>query len=594
MTTTYDWQGRMNELHSAYRPVPQRPLIGITGNFGPKGCELAEGYYESVRRAGGVPVVIPPYDDAATLTAMLERLDGLLLSGGADLNPLYLGEEPVPGLGGINPRRDETELQLICLAAHRQIPMLGICRGIQMLAAALGGSLYQDLASQYQDAPLVKHNQDLPREYASHTVDIEPGSLLGQILQAKQLAVNSFHHQAVRDAGPHLRVVARASDGVAEAVESSEQKSILGVQWHPECFALRGEETMLSLFRWLVGEASNYRQARTLHQHLLTLDSHCDTPMFFTPSREENAQTFRSRSERVLVDLHKMTEGGLDASIMVAYLPQGERTPEGHAAATAQADHLLSQLEDMVADNAQYVGLARTPDDLYRLKHEGRRAIMMGIENGYAVGHDLSLVEHFRRRGVVYMTLCHNGDNDLCDSARGKGEHGGVSPFGAQVIAEMNRTGMMVDLSHASEKSFYDALEMSRMPIVCSHSSSRALCDHPRNLTDDQMRALARKGGVAQATFYQGFLRTDGQATLLDAVAHVRHMVDVMGIEHVGIGTDFDGDGGVPGLADASELINLTRRLLAEHFSAADLRLLWGENFLRVMRRVQEAAETVG
>ena len=159
----------------------------------------------------------------------------------------------------------------------------------------------------------------------------------------------------------------------------------------------------------------------------------------------------------------------------------------------------------------------------------------------------------------------------------------GVTAFGADVIREMNRLGIMVDLSHASERSFYDALEMSTEPIVCSHSSCRALCDHPRNLTDDQMRALAAKDGVMQITFYNGFLRTDGQASILDAVAHLNHAVQVMGIEHVGIGTDFDGDGGVPGLASASELINLTRRLLRERYSEADLRLIWGGNWLRCM-----------
>jgi microsomal dipeptidase-like Zn-dependent dipeptidase len=168
----------------------------------------------------------------------------------------------------------------------------------------------------------------------------------------------------------------------------------------------------------------------------------------------------------------------------------------------------------------------------------------------------------------------------------------GITDFGADVIREMNRLGIMVDLSHASERSFFDAIDISSTPIVCSHSSSRALCDHPRNLTDDQLRALAACGGVAQVTFYNGFLRADGQASILDAVAHLHHMIDVAGIEHVGIGTDFDGDGGVPGLASASELINLTRRLLREHYSEADLRLIWGGNFLRVMQQVQEAAHT--
>jgi microsomal dipeptidase-like Zn-dependent dipeptidase len=151
----------------------------------------------------------------------------------------------------------------------------------------------------------------------------------------------------------------------------------------------------------------------------------------------------------------------------------------------------------------------------------------------------------------------------------------------------MNRLGMMVDLSHASEKTFYDALDISQVPVVCSHSSCRSLCDHPRNLTDEQMKRLASKGGVMQVTFYEGFLRQDGQASLLDAIEHINHAVNIMGIEHVGIGTDFDGDGGVPGLAHAGELINLTRALLRERYTEADLRLLWGENFLRVMREAQ-------
>jgi microsomal dipeptidase-like Zn-dependent dipeptidase len=155
----------------------------------------------------------------------------------------------------------------------------------------------------------------------------------------------------------------------------------------------------------------------------------------------------------------------------------------------------------------------------------------------------------------------------------------------------MNRLGLMVDLSHAADKSFYDALTISRTPIVCSHSSARALCDHPRNLTDDMMRALARKGGVAQTTLYPGFLRSNGQATILDAIAHLEHAIQVMGIDHVGLGTDFDGDGGVSGLADASELINFTRQLLARRYSERDIQKIWGGNFLRVMTQVQQMKE---
>ncbi len=583
----FDWKATYKALHHTFPGSRRQPVIGITGNFGDKGCELAEGYYRSIIEAGGTPLIIPPFEEKDALISVLNQVDGLLLSGGADMNPLWVGEQPSPKLHGINPRRDLAELLLIRLAYDRQIPILGICRGIQMLAAALDGSIHQDMAESGRYPDLIKHSQDLAREYASHTVAIETDSLLHTILGQEQLAVNSFHHQSVSKPGPHLRVCATAPDGVIEAIESTEHKSILGVQWHPECFILRGERCMMPLFEWLTGEARNYREAREVHQRILTLDSHCDTPMFFTSS-EENCAMFAQRSDRVLVDLHKMTEGGLDASIMVAYLPQGERDEDTHRATTAKTDRILNQIEEMVAANCTAVDIAHTPDDLYRLKREGKRAIMLGIENGYAIGHDLSLVEHFRNRGIVYMTLCHNGDNDICDSARGNHEHGGVSEFGAQVIQEMNRVGMMVDLSHGGEKSFWDALELSRTPIVCSHSSCKALCDHPRNLTDQQMAALAQHGGVMQVTLYEGFLRRDGQASILDAIEHINHAVSIMGIEHVGIGTDFDGDGGVPGVASASEVINLTRRLLRERYSEADLRLLWGENFLRVMREVQQ------
>jgi len=562
--------------------MKRRPIIGITGNYGAKGCELAPGYYQSVLEAGGTPFVIPPYENDEALLNTVLQLDGLVLSGGGDINPLLLGEEPIPGLHSICPQRDEMELRLIEEAFNHQIPILGICRGIQTLVAALGGELYQDLNSQYKEAPLIKHDQDLAREYASHNILIEKESLLEEVMGETTVAVNSFHHQAVKSPGPHLRISARATDGVIEAVESNEFKSILGVQWHPECFILRGNRSMMPLFDWLINEATSFKEAKRIHQRILTLDSHCDTPMFFGQGIH-----FDQRDPKILVDLHKMAEGHLDSTIMVAYLPQGDRDPESSLAATAKADRILTQIEEMVAQNCTQVDIALTPEDLYRLKDEGKRAIMLGVENGYAVGKDLTRVEHFRKRGVVYMTLCHNGDNDICDSARGNNEHGGVSPFGAQVISEMNRVGMMVDLSHAGENSFYDALQISETPIVCSHSSARILCDHPRNLTDEQMKALAHRGGVAQVTLYHGFLRADGEATIMDAVEHLNHMVNVMGVEHVGIGTDFDGDGGVRGIASASEVINFTRRLLKERYSEDDLRLIWGGNFLRVMKEIQ-------
>lgn len=584
-TGYFDWKAAYGRYHQRFPGFKSQPVIGITGNFGEKGCELAEGYFESVLKAGATPVVIPPFEDKDALANVLDRVDGLLLSGGGDLNPLFTGEEPVPQLHAVNYKRDLAELLLIRLAYDRQIPMLGICRGIQMLAVALDGSVWQDIGSQQPGQPLLKHDQQLDRRYASHTVDIATDStILRPLLGDGPVAVNSFHHQAVRDAGPRLRVCATAPDGTVEAVESSEHKSILGVQWHPECFILRQDECMMPLFEWLAREAASFARAKTVHDRTLTLDSHCDTPMFFHKDIR-----FDQRDPNVLVDLHKMTEGRLDATIMVAYIEQKERTDEALLAATAKADRILTQIEKMAAENCTAMDIAYTPADLYRLKRDGKKAIMLGIENGYAIGKDLSLLRHFRNRGIVYMTLCHNGDNDICDSARGQGEWGGLSPFGREVVREMNRLGVMVDLSHGAESSFYDALELSSVPIVCSHSSCRALCDVPRNLTDDQLKALARKGGVAQVTLYKGFLRKDGEASILDAIEHLNHAVNIMGVEHVGIGTDFDGDGGIPGCASAAEVINFTRRLLAERYSETEIAGIWGGNFLRVMQLVQDS-----
>jgi microsomal dipeptidase-like Zn-dependent dipeptidase len=303
---------------------------------------------------------------------------------------------------------------------------------------------------------------------------------------------------------------------------------------------------------------------------------------------------FEQRDPRILVDLHKMTEGRQDATIMVSYLPQpkiGEtfssKVDFDVKGPTEYADLIFDKIEEIVSANADYLALARTPGDLYENKRHGRKSIMLGIENGLALGGELKNVEHFAQRGVVYITLCHNGDNDLCDSCRGCNTHGGVSRFGEQVIREMNRLGLMVDLSHAGDRSFYDALDISQTPIVCSHSSCRALCDHPRNLTDDQMRRLAAKGGVMQVTLYNGFLVKDGQATVLDAIAHLEHAIHVMGVDHVGLGTDFDGDGGICGLRDSSELLQFTRQLLARRYSERDIQKIWGGNFLRVMGQVQ-------
>ena len=586
MDNRFDWQSYLTTAYGSFPEAKRKPVIGLTGNYGELACKLNEGYYKSIWRAGGVPVIIPPIADTDVLINTLEHIDGLLLTGGADFNPLYAGEEPSPRLGGINAERDLPELLITQLAYNRQIPMLGICRGIQTLVMALGGKVQQDIS----DVAQIRHSQDADRSEPTHSVTVEPDSTLFNIYNKEKLFVNSFHHQAVCDPGERFRVTARSADGIIEAIESREYKSIIGVQWHPECMSA---EDGSPIFSWLVQQAADYRRTCDLHQSILTLDTHCDTPMFFPQGVD-----FGSRDPRILVDLHKMSEGHQDATIMVCYLPQPQQDETFSSKVdfdvngpTEYADLIFDKIEAIVEQNEQYLAIARTPADLYANKQQGRKSIMLGIENGLALDGHLERLQHFAQRGIVYMTLCHNGDNDICDSARGNHTHNGISSFGQQVVREMNRLGILVDLSHAGEKSFYDALEMSSQPIVCSHSSCRALCDHPRNLTDDQMRALAAKGGVMQITMYNGFLVKDGEATVLDALRHLEHAIEVMGIDHVGIGTDFDGDGGVRGMANSSELLNFTRLLLARGYSEQDIEKIWGGNFLRVMTQVQSIRE---
>lgn len=581
----------------------RRPLIGISGNYRGGDCTLAEGYYLSLLEAGAIPIIIPPFSDIGGLDALLEQLDGVLLSGGADIDSLYIGEEPIEGLD-INPNRDEPEILLVKILYSKHIPVLGICRGMQLLAAVLGGKLYQDIEREYPNNAL-QHSQSGPRSSCSHSVEIVPNTLLHTIMGAQRVDVNSFHHQAVKSVPPGFIISASAPDGIIEAMESVEFSPVMAVQWHPECMLAADDRRMMPLFEWLVSEANTHASARRFHRANLTIDSHCDSPIFFQCGAHfgsmlpqidveysyvgevpiDGKTTFKYNPR---VNLYSMYHGGLDGVFMVAYLPQGERTPLSLSRAAERADKILSLVESRVAELDGMVEIARTPEDLYENCRRGVKSVVLAVENGYAIGDNIANVERFAARGVAYMTLCHNGDNDICDSARGLEEHNGISQFGRSVIAEMNRVGMMVDVSHASERSFYDALALSKVPIVCSHSSCRALCNHPRNLTDSQMRSLAQMGGVMQVCIYDGFLRRDTPATVDDVVRHILHAVEIMGIDGVGIGTDFDGGGGVPGMSDASWSLSLTKRLMRCGLTDVELAKIWGGNFVRVWRAARE------
>ncbi len=379
-------------------------------------------------------------------------------------------------------------------------------------------------------------------------------------------------------------------------------------------------------------------EALAIHDRVLTVDTHSDTPMRLLREGWDIGER-HDPSERGSgkIDLPRMAEGGLDAEFFAAYVSQGERTPEGYASAKDRAMQMLEAIHKMCEDYPHLVELATSPEDAYRLEKEGKRAAFIGMENGYPIGTDISLVKEFYDRGVRYITLCHGGDNDICDSAtdRRNPEDNGLSGFGKEVVAECNRLGIMVDLSHASDKTFFDVLEVTKAPIIASHSSVRVLCDHPRNLTDEMIKALASNGGVIQICFVSSFVKEtppnperdkafqalrekygprreikdeavlaemreeymklyekypSERATVSDLIDHVDHVVKLVGVDHVGFGTDFDGGGEIEGCLDVSQLPNLTLELVRRGYSEEEIRKIWGGNLMRVFRQVIEVA----
>lgn len=565
-----------------FTPLGRRndnPLIGISVNIDEQTSRLHEAYIRSVLDAGGIPVLIPATDDIDALREIVERVDGILLSGGSDIDGRYFGEPTLEGLTDVNHERDTYDFLLLKIASDRQLPIFGICRGMQVINVAFGGGLWQDIPSQFPGAPF-NHSILTDKEKPAHNVRIEKGSVLSEIFGCDEIGVNSRHHQAVKEIAPGFKVTAVSGDGIVEAIEAFPQYRILGVQWHPENMAADGgDEGMKRFFRRLIEEAELFSRAKQIHKHNLTVDSHCDTPMLFA----EHTVDIGRRDPVALVDLVKMNEGKLDAVFVVAYLPQKYPADD----AFNHARELLGAMQKQIETNNRYVGQARTFAEVEVLKDQGRKAIFLGIENGHAIQGDLDNLDFFRNMGVTYLTLCHNGANDLCDSAVGASQHNGLSDLGRQVVERMNRLGMVVDLSHAAESTFYDVLKLSAVPVIASHSSARALCDHPRNLTNDQIRALASAGGVVQVCLYSDFLVKERRATLNDAVDHIEHIIRIGGINCVGIGSDFDGDGGIEGCENASELINITVELLRRGYNEQQIAAIWGGNLRRVVDAVQ-------
>lgn len=386
--------------------------------------------------------------------------------------------------------------------------------------------------------------------------------------------------------------------------------------------------------------------AKEIHGRILTMDTHDDISPDFASEKDDES----SPDNRRQVTLYKMKKGGLDAEFFAVFTANGERTPQAFESAYKRAVTLLDAIHRLPQRYPALVDVAYTPDDVTRIHASGKLVACIGMENGYPIGNDLAKVREFYDRGTRYITLTHTGHNQICDSStpregEPKEEHGGLSDFGKQVVSEMNKLGMLIDVSHASKKATLDVLALSKAPIIASHSGSSAVNEHARNVDDETLRLFKKNGGVVQVVSLADYVksRTDsperlaaqeairkefgipqgrGEAarkamqaltaeqrtafrdrlreldtkfprtpvTVSDMVDHIDYIVKTIGIDHVGIGTDFDGGGGVTGFNDASESMNITLELVKREYSEEDIAKIWGGNLMRVWREAERVA----
>lgn len=329
--------------------------------------------------------------------------------------------------------------------------------------------------------------------------------------------------------------------------------------------------------------------ADSIHRHCITLDSHNDSALWFNHPDGDFGVT------KGQVTFPMMKKGGLDAAFFAIYLEQGKRDAASLDSVYRVACDEIAMFKKHVETRAAEAEFAYAPEDLGRIKASGKSAVILAIENGYGVGKDLSKIDEFYKRGARYITLSHNGNNDICDASMSKTgeEHHGLSPFGKQVIQRMNNLGMLIDVSHASSKTVTDVLACSKTPIIASHSGAWAIKNHNRNLRDEEIRAISAKGGVIQVATGRFFLSNlpKKEVTVKHLADHIDHVVKIAGIEHVGLGTDFDGGGGVVGLENVSKMKNLTIELLKRGYTLQQLELFWGGNLLRVWKEVRSTAK---
>lgn len=325
-------------------------------------------------------------------------------------------------------------------------------------------------------------------------------------------------------------------------------------------------------------------RALKLHMDALVCDCHCDTLL-----RALKGEDLNLRSDHGHLDFPRMREGGIDLEVFACWVDPKIGRGEYIKRALSIMDAFFRQID---SSSGQVIHV-RTADDIIRAKSEGKLAAVLAVEGGHAIDNSLEVLRIYHKLGVRIMTLTWNNSNDWADSAVNPKPDGGLTDFGREVVREMNRIGMIVDISHVSDKTFWDALETSDAPIIASHSSARALCDHPRNMTDGMIKALAQRGGAVFVNFYPKYLTkhvegTDPPLVTVERVVdHIQHMVDLVGADHVGLGSDFDGLPNLPeGIEECTKMPVITELLLERGFSEEEVRKILGGNFLRVFREV--------
>lgn len=383
-------------------------------------------------------------------------------------------------------------------------------------------------------------------------------------------------------------------------------------------------------------EAKLLRKAEKIHQKAFTVDTHADAPINMMKEGFDIAQKHNFDEDGTQIDFPRMKEGGMDAMFFAVYLGQGKRSPEGNAEAKEKALKIFEKIHEAVKKNPDVAELAVSAKDGYRIEKAGKRAVFIGMENGWPVGNDLANLKLYYDLGLRYITLSHSFNNDICDSSSDPegAEFNGLSKFGEEVVKEMNRLGIIIDISHVSDSTFYDVIRLSKAPVFASHSSCRALCNHWRNMNDDMIRTLAKNGGVIQINFVPDFLKKPNEQhavsikelrmkmmraettaeeqkvieqelkklkekyksdipTVKEAVDHIEHVIKLVGIDHVGIGMDMDGGGQLQECKDVSEIKNITIELLRRGYSAKDIKKIWGGNTMRVLSAVEKISKTL-